>query len=285
VVSRGPDTNRNHALSRAPHPALRPFVKQIWAGDGSEVCRPDAREHVLPTGLMHLAVRLSPEPITLWEHGEKRGFGHSVIGGARSSFIVKDVSAPSIAVGAQLHAGASLPLFGVPADELAERHTPLDDVLGAEAEQLRDRLGSEPDLERRLNLFEAFLLVRLPRVRGVHPVVADAVANIDRPIASLVERSGYSHRVFIELFRRRVGLAPKVFARVVRFQRVADRIARGRDASLADAALDAGYADQAHLSRDFAVFAGVSPAAYRALRLAQPNHVPLDRIEKRSRAE
>ncbi len=275
----GDATRPHHALSRAPHPALRPFVKQIWAGDGSEARAPGAREHVLPTGLMHLAVRVSAEPITLWERGEKRAYGHCVVGGARSTFIVKDVSTPSIAVGAQLHPGAALPLFGVPADELAERHTPLADVWGAEADWLRERLGAEASPEERLTLLETFLLARLPRVRGVHPVVADAVAHIaDRPIAAAVERSGYSHRAFIDLFRRAVGLAPKVFARVTRFQRVADRLARARDVSLADAATDAGYADQAHLTREFGALAGISPGSYRALRLVEPNHVPLDEL-------
>ncbi|MFO0612376.1 MAG: helix-turn-helix domain-containing protein [Polyangiaceae bacterium] len=273
----GPPERRHHALSRAPHPALQPFVKRIWAGDGSESRVAGQREHVLPTGLMHLAVRFSPEPIALFQGGERREFGHAVVGGARSGFIVKDVSAPSIAVGAELHPGAALPLFGAPADEFAERHTALEDVWGAEACRLRDRLGAESSLERRLEAFEAFLLTRLPRVRGVHPAIADAITSIaDRPIASSVERSGYSHRAFIELFRRAVGLPPKVFARVIRFQRVAQRIARGESVSLADAAAEAGYADQAHLSRDFAAFAGVSPAAYRAMALAEPNHVPLD---------
>jgi AraC-like DNA-binding protein len=275
----------HHTLSREPVPALRPFVKRLWASDGRESRSPGAREHILPTGLMHVAVRLSPEPIALWDGSERRELGHAVIGGARSGYCVKDVSAPSVAVGAQLNPGAASLLFGSPADELAERHTPLDDVWGAEAGVLRDRLGEEASLARRLDILEAVLLARLPRVRGVHPAVAEALSTIaDRPIAYLVERSGYSHRAFIDLFRRSVGLPPKVFARVARFQRVADRLAHRRPASLADAALEAGYSDQAHLSREFAALAGVSPAAYRALGLREPNHVPVGARQRPRRA-
>ncbi|HVY47851.1 MAG TPA: helix-turn-helix domain-containing protein, partial [Minicystis sp.] len=62
---------------------------------------------------------------------------------------------------------------------------------------------------------------------------------------------------------------------VTRFQRAAALLARGRAASIADVAAAAGYADQAHLSREFAAIAGVSPASYRALRLLERNHVPL----------
>lgn len=266
----------HHTLSREPLPALRPFVERLWASGGREARSPGAREHILPTGLMHVAIRLSPEPIALWEAGERRELGHAVIGGARSTYCVKDIAAPSVAVGAQLRPGAAPLLFGAPADELAERHTPLDEVWGAEARRIRERLGEERSLARRLDILESVLLARLPRVRGVHPAVADALSSIaDRPIASVVERSGYSHRAFIDLFRHAVGLPPKVFARVARFQRVAEHLARGRPASLADAALEAGYADQAHLSREFAALAGVSPAAYRALGLREPNHVPV----------
>lgn len=273
----------HHALSREPAPALRPFVKRLWASDGRGPHAPGAREHILPTGLMHVAIRLSPEPIALWEGGERRELGHAVVGGARSSYCVKDVSVPSVAVGAQLNPGASRVLFGVPADALSECHTRLEDLWGAEVTHLRDRLGEARSLEARLALFEAVLLARLPRVRGVHPAVAEALATItERPIAAVVERSGVSHRAFIDIFRRDVGLSPKVFARVARFQGVAARLAR-EGPSLADAAVEAGFADQAHLSREFATFAGVSPASYRALRLSEPNHVPIDRLRESAR--
>lgn len=272
-------------LSREPHPALRPFVRSIWARAERGPCVPGAREHVLPTGLMHLVIRLSPDPIAIWEGAERRSLGHAVVGGARSTYYLKDVSAPSTAVGAQLEPGAARLLFGVSADELAERHTPLDDVWGANAAGLRERLGDAPSLASRLDLFEAYLLARLPRVRLVHPAVVDALAHVaERPIAAVVERSGYSHRAFIQLFRGAVGLAPKAYARVARFQRAVDLLVRARQLSIADAALAAGYADQAHLSREFVVLAGVSPASYRALRLASPNHVPLDEARKRLRS-
>lgn len=262
-------------------------MKQLWASDGEGRRAASGHEHVLPTGRMHLAVRLSSEPITLVEDGVRRAYGHAVVGGARSGFVVKDVSAASVAVGVELRPGAARFLFGAPADALAERHTCLEDVWGRDASSLRDRLGEMASLERRLDALEAFLSARLARVTALgHPIdraIADAVGRAaSTPIAELVERSGYSHRVFIERFRGAVGLTPKTFARVERFQRVAAHLARGAKTSIADAALGAGYADQAHLSREFMGFAGISPAAYRALALPEPNHVPLDFLPSRS---
>jgi AraC-like DNA-binding protein len=107
------------------------------------------------------------------------------------------------------------------------------------------------------------------------------------PLAQLVSESDVSHRSFITRFRNSVGLSPKTFSRVRRFQRVISALSlttdgaaatlssRTRRMSLAQLAVDAGYADQAHLCRDFVEFAGVSPSAYLQLAPVQPNHVPL----------
>ena len=89
----------NGAISAWMYPAaLRPFVTSLWASEGTAEPVPGAREHILPTGRMHLVVRLSPEPIAIWEAGARVVLGHAVVGGARSVFYVKDVSAPSEAV-------------------------------------------------------------------------------------------------------------------------------------------------------------------------------------------
>lgn len=260
-------------MQRAPTALLRPFVRTLWATEGDEAGGDASIEHVLPTGTMHVVIRLSDVPVVVFEGDVPRVIGPAVIGGARSTYYAKRVT-PSASVGAQLLPGAASLLFGVPASELAERHTPLGDVL-AGATSLRDRLGEARSLAARLDAFEAYLLERLPSLRPPHPAVAEALARIGREsVADAVRRSGYSHRGFVALFRGAVGLTPKVFARVMRFQRAVDHV-RSPGVSLAAAAHDAGYADQAHFSREFGAMAGISPARYRDLRVASPNHVPI----------
>jgi AraC-like DNA-binding protein len=93
----------------------------------------------------------------------------------------------------------------------------------------------------------------------------------------VVDEVGYSHRRFIELFDDAVGLTPKRYCRVQRLQR-AIRELRGVGAArrqLAEIAAGAGYADQAHLTREFRALVGVSPGEYRARIGAHPHHVPL----------
>lgn len=78
-------------------------------------------------------------------------------------------------------------------------------------------------------------------------------------VGELARDLGWSRRHLTERFTREVGVAPKTYARVVRFDRARELIATAGGRSLARVALDAGYYDQAHLNRDFRELAGAPP--------------------------
>ncbi len=238
------------------------------------------RERVLPTGAMHLVFRISPDPLQLFEHPESStGYhvGHAVVGGARVGCYLRDVSRPASSVGAMLRPGAARLLFGVSARELSGRHTSLDELWGSAALAIRERLHELHTPERQLQYFEQVLLERLPRVRGVHPAIAQAIESLAEgsEVKAIVADSGFSHRHFIALFEEAVGLTPKRYARVQRFRAVLTQLAEQPARPLADIALAAGYADQPHFNKDFREMAGISPSEYRRLLPRFPHHVPL----------
>ncbi len=269
-------------VTRPPRPALRPFVKSLWAseetsargGPGAE------RELVLPTGNAHVVFRLSDTPLRLFDGLDApsgRSVGYAIVGGPRAGFYVRDISRPVRSVGAELYPGAAELLLGVPADELAGTHTPLEDLWGAVARQARERLLEADGVSGRLDLFESLLAARLPRARGLHPAVAQALERfaVNAPVRDVVTASGYSHRRFIALFRRAVGLPPKLYCRVLRFQGALDRVASEPASSWVELALTAGYADQPHFSREFRELAGLSPGRYRQIAPTSARHVPI----------
>jgi AraC-like DNA-binding protein len=269
-------------LARTPAPVLRPFVKTFWASDGAADPRTPRtdRERVLPTGDAHLVIRLSEHPLRVYDgidDREGRRVGLAVVGGARARHYVRDVSEPVRSVGAALRPGAATLLFGVSAAELAERHTPLEDLWGASSADARVRLLEVGAIDRQLALFEALLAARLRRVRGLHPAVAIALRELvaGGEVRTVVERSGYSHRRFIEHFHAAVGLTPKRYSRVLRFQRALARVAGRSAPSWVDVALGAGYADQPHFQRDFREFSGLTPGRYGELAPVLPQHVPI----------
>jgi AraC-like DNA-binding protein len=266
---------------RIPCPWLRPFVKTLWVSERADAQLPPSnRERVLPTGCMHLVFRISDHPVRIYNsvddaHGP--ALSHAVVGGARATYYVRDTSPYSRSIGAQFYPGAAELLLGVPAVELADRHTALEDLWGYEARVIREQLMEASAPDHQLAIFESVLAARLPRIRGMHPAVAHALRQFvyTQDISDVVKTSGYSHRRFIALFQHSVGLTPKLYCRVLRFQQALERLAGEPEASFAHIALAAGYSDQAHFTREFREFAGVAPGHYRELAPAQTNHLPI----------
>lgn len=269
-------------LRRSPRPDLVPFVKFLWVSDQATEQRSveAQREHVLPTGMMHLVVRISDQPLRLYDGAEDasgHGLGFAVVGGARSTYYVRDISKPSCSVGALLRPGAAEVLLGLPADEIAGHHVRLEDVWGSRANFARERLLEARLPERQLAMLETLLASRLRSPRGLHPAVAQALERFKtvHGVQDAVARSGYSHRQFITRFRRAVGLTPKLYCRVLRFQKVLSHVTTNRLTSWADLALAAGYSDQPHFNREFGEFTGVTPGEYRRILPALTHHLPV----------
>lgn len=263
-------------ITRTPRPALRPWIKLLWASDPvpARGSAPPALEHVLPTGDMHLALRLDGSPLkVLGPAGCSPGL--AVVGGARSSYYARETGTAGRGVGAQLHPGAAWPLFAASACALAEAHTPLDLLWGLDASRTLDQLDAAGDARQRLDLLEKLLARRLAHAEGLHPAVAQGIQRLSAggSVAQAVLGSGYSHRHFMALFREHTGLAPKLYSRVQRFQGVLRRLGTDRQLPAAELAHEAGYSDQAHFQRDFRAFAGLTPQAWRLAAPRHPNHV------------
>jgi AraC-like DNA-binding protein len=268
-------------LTRPRNPALRPFVQSLWTAGPTRASRTDSatRERVLPTGEMHLVFRLSDHPLRLFETIDDpigHTMGHAIVGGVRAAFYMRDISEPVHSVGAQLHPSASTFLFGVPAEELTGRHTSLDDLWGTSAAEARERLQVK-NPEQQLEILESLLAARLAEVRPLHPAVTHALERFaaNASVHDVVREAGWSHRRFIELFRSAMGVTPKVYTRLLRFQRTIRRIAADPKTSCVDVALESGYSDQPHFNREFREFAGITPGEYRALTPPQTHHVPV----------
>lgn len=268
---------------RRPPPALLPYVECLWASDGldgDETPRA-ARERALPTGSASLAFRLDDAPIRVFASLAQEtpsAFGFAAVSGMRSTFHVRDTARPSRSIGVHFRPGGAAALLGVPADLLAERHVALVDLWGRAADELRERLVEARSPEARLELVELELLTRGAGARALPAAVAHALARFDADpsasVGALCQEIGLSPRRMIEVFRRSVGLTPKVYCRIRRFRR-ALRLAARPGRVLADVAQASGYHDQAHMSREFQAFAGLAPGAYRPASAARLHHVPV----------
>lgn len=268
-------------IRRPPNGLLKPFLSLVWACEGPAgrgLPRP-VREHMLPTGCMHLVFRMTDGSIRTFEPGgmsQSQRVGAAVVAGARTRFYVRERDSPVCTVGAVLRPGAARLLFGASALELSGRHTPLAEFWGPAADEIRERLIAARDCAARLDLLESVLSKRLAHVDRNGPAIGRTLAAMPSlaSIEAAVRHSGLSHRSFIAHVQDAVGMAPKRYMRILRFQE-ALRCIRVGGGTLAMHAAQAGFSDQAHLSRDFLELSGVTPREYLQRRPVEANHLPV----------
>lgn len=158
-------------------------------------------------------------------------------------------------------------LFAMPMHALAERVVPLDDLGDAGLVALRERLGEESHWLQRLAIAEAFLLGRLRETAPPSPTVEWAFGRIlarggDMRMDRLAEGIGWSRKHLAARFREDVGLPPKAVARIARFCHAQSLARKSAAIGWADIAAACGYADQAHLVREFQALAAAAPSAW-----------------------
>ncbi len=152
-------------------------------------------------------------------------------------------------------------LLAVPMLELFNRSVALEDVLPG-ARELTERVAEAPDWAARRDLVDRFVARREPP--PLAPEVRCAYARLVAShgavrVEALAGETGWSRRHLTACFRREVGMAPKAFGRLLRFQRAVALLRAGEP--LADVAYACGYADQPHMNRDFRAFLGAPPGA------------------------
>jgi AraC-like DNA-binding protein len=181
-----------------------------------------------------------------------------LVAGPQSRHTLRPVGAPLLAVGARFHPGAAPELLRLPAWELLDRHAPLDALRPALAAPLDARLAGARDP---LAALEQELLRALDGLGEPDRLVRAAAALLgggSLGVADAAARVYLSERQLQRRFVERVGYGPKVFQRVVRFQRAVRQLRR-EGVGLAGAAASAGYADQAHLTRESRRLSGLTP--------------------------
>ncbi|WP_437935041.1 helix-turn-helix domain-containing protein [Sorangium sp. So ce341] len=274
-------------VTYAPPPPLGRFVGQLWYCAAPEL--PDLLERVLPSGAMSLLINLAEDELRWYDAAAApaaalarchRLSGIAVCGAHAEHFAIDTVEQRAI-VGAEFTPGGALPFFGPAIEALGGTHVSLDALWGREAALVRERVLEARTPDEKLRALEAALAARLVRPRAPlarDPAVDFALAAFADParastVADVTGQLGMSSKRFIRTFTEQVGLTPKRYCRVQRFQQAIAAIERGERASWAGVAAACGYYDQAHFIHDFRAFAGLTPTEYVARR-RERNHVP-----------
>jgi AraC-like DNA-binding protein len=245
-----------HVRAR-PAPALARYVEHYWVTRWDRQGLPPRTASALLDPCVHLQLRDGNAELM----GVMRGKYHTRLAGV------------GCVVGVKFRPGGFFPFVRRPVAQWTDRTVPAEHALGTTewARSLWDAVdGFDGDADAHAQTiashFDAFLAAHLPaddevaeEMTGLVALLASADA---RGIAALAQASGRSERTLHRLFLRYVGVSPAWVLRRYRLLTAAERLTANPPAAVQDLAYELGYADQAHLIRDFRATIGITPGAY-----------------------
>lgn len=255
--------------SHVPRAPLSEFVEDFRLYE--DYAGRHGREMILPSGTFELVINLLDDELRIYDPsdpGRCRRFAGALVSGPYARPFMTDTAEEAAILQVHFRPGGAAPFLGLPARELVNSHVDLRTLWGSEAPVLRERLCALRGPAERFRLLEATLLARLPEHVGRHGATRLALATLTRShgrarVRDLAQAADMSQRRLVDVFAADVGLTPKLFARIRRFQHSVALAQRETEVDWAELALACGYFDQAHLVRDFVEFSGLSPGRLR----------------------
>jgi AraC-like DNA-binding protein len=268
-------------LRRRPYPLLAKHINYYWCVSDTP-CRQSV--HVVPSGTLEIVFNLRGGKNHIGDPSDAASFtpyADAVVSGAQGRYFVIDVQAHALLIGVHFRPGGAYALLGVPPGSLSDAHADLDAVWGARADELHGRLCAAAGPEERFRILDGEFTQRLGQAALPRDEVRFALRKLGRTNAhvdSVAADVELSHRRFIALFAEQVGVTPKVFSRVGRFQRTWSLARQGVSRDWAQLALICGYFDQSHLIREFVSLSGQSPTEFlQRSAVAEGHHAALAR--------
>ncbi len=247
-----------------PSPALNGLVDRLWWLEGpaeligAEPIPPDGRTEIIVHGADAFA---ECDGSGAWRVQDR-----VLLAGQATHAVAVRPRGYARLVGARLHPTGAFALFGVPQDELTDSIVDLKLIDACLARALRDDVAPREQGSDMIAALDRALVRAAPPHTAASPA-NDAVAMaIGRrglmKVSELADVLDLSARQLERVFQERIGLRPKLFLRVLRFQEVLRSLRDGTPGTWADVAARHGFYDQAHFIRDFKEFVGESPGAW-----------------------
>ena len=283
IGCRAPHSDAMLYLEHRPHPALAPFIHTLWYAHEPHPLH--SHQRVLPTGRAQIVLSLARDYLTDANHPTTphAPTPPAIFLGIYSVSQHIDTIDLVELIGISFHAGGTLPFVPHRTDLFTNRETTLEDLWPAPSRSLRDHLRELPTPAQKFAALESFLLHQLETARrSSHtPLIHYSLETLHtRPgiatITQLSRTTGLSPRRLSQLFREHIGVPPKLYCRILRFQQAVKQLHSGSEVPWSELALACGYYDQSHFANDFRAFSGLTPTDYSAATRPWSNHINLD---------
>lgn len=250
-----------------PNPALQQFVECFWTLEDEPRETNVRPEPILPDGCVELILNCGDRFREIREDGRRENQpAHFVVGQMTRPIIIAPTGKVQL-LGIRFQPGGTIPFLKQPVSELCNQIVELDSLESSLYRELVDATIRSESLNDSIEVIQTSLTRRVLSFAGDDSLL-NLTANVVRcrglvKINQLASSAGISGRQLERRFLQQVGIGPKMFCRILRFQQVFRAIAEN-STGWADVAIDCGYFDQAHLIRDFQEFAHQTPAALLA---------------------
>jgi len=240
----------NTAMMFGAPPSLQPFVEHFWT-QRELTTAVDQRWRIPPDANPYLIFTAS-------ESSYREFRTRCILVGPSASFFDMPVHGRLFTCGVRLRPGVLPLLIRLPAIELTGGAVPVEEVFGARGKRLLERLSEPTSWELAPRLMAEFLMRELAGREAFEPLPTHRVGSV-RELAGVV---GLSTRTLHHRITQQIGVSPKLWLRIERLHR-AIALSMNRIDSWSNIATHCGFADQAHLVREFADLLGESPTAWR----------------------
>ncbi|MBK8549608.1 MAG: helix-turn-helix transcriptional regulator [Ignavibacteria bacterium] len=243
-------------------------------------------DRFLPDGNTEIIIDLTEEPKYIYDNNtlkEIQACHHVWVSGVRTEFISIPSGKESRMLVVTFKKGNAYPFYPMPVNELTDYVVDADLIFGDKIIFLREQILSSKNIDEMFRHVETFLY-SAGKNSLFHTATSDcvnfALTNIiNNPgilnLESMSYKIGYSHKHFISLFKKQVGVTPKNYMKILRFQKAVLEIEKDTLINWSSIAIESGYYDQAHFINDFKLFSGFTPSEYLNKKSDNLNYVPV----------
>ena len=253
---------------RYPSPALRPYIKLYWEMDGILEGDTEHIQRIVPTGLADMTFYFDDVPQDIIR--KETAMSRSVINGQQTSFFDLKVRGHISLFSVTFTPQGTRQFFNIPISEIYNMCLPLKMLAGKTADEIEEQLFHAPNMSSRIEVVEKFLFKKLLQSRKYEFRRMDytiRTISASRGICRLTDLSGnacLSRKQFERSFSEHIGITPKQFLRVIRFQNSLSLKSKSPGSSITRIAHESGYSDQSHMVREFKRISGLTPRKYFA---------------------
>jgi AraC-like DNA-binding protein len=251
-----------------PWPALADFVKCFWIMEATH--NPfQGKEALIPDGCIELIFNLGTPYRRYDPENNAALLKHSHIVGERDRYFLIEQTRAVHLIAARFKPGGLYPFVRFPIAEVTNQTVDLDLIFGSQVKELECRLFEARSHKKKIDILQQALL-RLLKTPNLNPPIINAAVRLIQQqrgnisVDDLSRELGVNYKYLERQFLRIIGLTPKSYSRIARFQNVMQALRYAAFHAWPSLALDCGYYDQAHFIKEFKAFTGATPSEFIA---------------------